>query len=256
MPRRRGGEKRGEWARGLLALVLCLALLGAPASSARGSNHDFDEEERTAESIDPIEPLNRAFFALNEALDAVLLLPLARVYQAIFPKPVRDSLRNFTRNLNAPLVLANDILQGEGKRAEVTLGRFLINTTLGVGGLFDPAKEMGLPHHGEDFGQTLGAWGVDPGIYLVLPLLGPSTFRDGLGRAADVFMDPLYYVGAAHDDARNILLGLRGGELIDTRERLIEPMEQLKKDPFALDHYALIRSVYLQQRKNAVLNRR
>lgn len=255
MPRGKGVRRRESRLRAPLALLLSLALLCAPAA-ARGSSHDLDDEEPATESIDPLEPLNRAFFALNEAVDAALLLPLARVYRAVLPKPVRDSLRNFTRNLSAPLVLANDILQGEGRRAEITLGRFVVNTTLGLGGLFDPAREMGLAHHGEDFGQTLGAWGAGPGIYLVLPLLGPSTLRDGLGRAADVFMDPLHYVGAANGDARRILLGLRGGEFVDARERLIEPMEELRKDPFALDHYTLIRSIYLQHRKNAILNRK
>lgn len=250
-----GSRRRGGWLRGGLALILCLALLGAPAASW-GSDHEADAEEETSESIDPMEPLNRAIFDLNEGIDAVLLLPLARAYRDVFPQPVRDSFRNFLRNLNAPLVWMNDVLQGEGERAEVTWKRFWVNTTLGVGGLLDVAQDMGLPHHGEDFGQTLGVWGAEPGAYLVLPLLGPSTVRDALGRAADAFMNPLSHLGAAHDDGAGVLLGLRAGEAVDARERLIEPIEQLKKDPLALDYYTLIRSVFLQRRQNEIRNKR
>lgn len=262
----RGTIHRFPWLRGLLALVLSLALLSAPASIAWGSNHDIDEEEQTTDSIDPFEDFNRAVFAFNEALDAVILLPLAKIYRAIFPKPIRDTFRNFMRNLNAPFILANDILQGEGERAGRTLSRFLVNTTLGVGGLFDAAAGMGLPYHDEDFGQTLGVWGMEEGAYIVLPILGPSTVRDGLGKVGDAFLNPLNYVGASGDDAEKILFGHRGDladilfgvrllEVVDVRERLIEPIELLKKDPLALDYYTLIRSVFLQRRNKEILNK-
>ena len=108
---------------------MSLALLSAPASDAWGSDHDLDEEEQATESIDPFEDFNRAVFDFNEALDAVIFLPLAKIYRAIFPKPIRDTFRNFMRNLNAPFVMANDVLQGEGERAGMTLSRFLVNTT-------------------------------------------------------------------------------------------------------------------------------
>ncbi len=263
---RRGTIRRFPWQRALLALTLSLALLSAPAHVAWGSNHDIDEEEQTTDSIDPFEDFNRAVFDFNEALDAVIFLPLAKIYRAIFPKPVRDSFRNFMRNLNAPFVLANDVLQGEGERAGMTLSRFLINTTLGVGGLFDAAAGMGAPYHEEDFGQTLGAWGVEESVYLVLPILGPSTVRDGLGKVGDAFINPLNYAGAAGKDVEKIffghpryladfLFGVRLLEGVDTRERLIEPIELLKKDPLALDYYTLIRSVYLQRRKKEILNK-
>lgn len=263
---RRGNIRRFPWLRGLLVLTLSLALLSAPASTAWGSNHDIDEEEQTTDSIDPFEDFNRAVFDFNEALDAVIFLPLAKIYRAIFPKPVRDSFRNFMRNLNAPFVLANDVLQGEGERAGMTLSRFLINTTLGVGGLFDAAAGMGAPYHEEDFGQTLGAWGVEESVYLVLPILGPSTVRDGLGKVGDAFLNPLNYAGAAGKDMEKIffghpryladfLFGVRLLEGVDTRERLIEPIELLRKDPLALDYYTLIRSVYLQRRKKEILNK-
>lgn len=262
----RGTRHRFPWLRGLLALVLSLALLSAPAHVAWGSNHDIDEEEQTVESIDPFEDFNRAVFGFNEALDAVIFLPLAKIYRAIFPKPIRDTFRNFMRNLNAPFILANDILQGEGERAGMTLSRFLVNTTLGVGGLFDVAAGMGVPYHEEDFGQTLGVWGMEEGAYIVLPILGPSTVRDGLGKVGDAFINPLNYLSTAGDDAEKIIFGHRHNiadflfgarllEVVDARERLIEPIELLKKDPLALDYYTLIRSVFLQRRNKEILNK-
>lgn len=262
----RGYSQRFPQVRGLLALVLSFALLSAPASIAWGSEHDIDNEEQTVESIDPFEDFNRAVFDFNEALDAVIFLPLAKIYRAIFPKPIRDTFRNFMRNLNAPFVLANDVLQGEGERAGMTLSRFLINTTVGVVGLFDVATELGVPYHDEDFGQTLGVWGVEESVYLVLPIIGPSTVRDGFGKVGDAFLNPLNYVGAAGDDKEKIffgerfdladfLFGVRLMEGIDTRERLIEPLELLKKDPLNLDYYSLIRSIYLQRREKEILNK-
>ena len=254
---------------GLLALTLILALLSTSASCAWASDHDpdLDKEEPTVESIDPFEEFNRVVFGFNEALDAVILLPLANIYRFIFPKPIRNTFRSFMRNLNAPFILVNDLLQGEGARAGVTLNRFLLNSTLGLGGLFDVAKEVGLPHHNEDFGQTLGVWGVGEGIYLVLPILGPSTVRDGFGKVGDAFMNPLNYVGAGGDDTEkiflghrvdlaNILFGVRIVEGIDARERLIESLDLLRKDPLNLDYYSLIRSVFLQNRKLEISNKK
>ncbi|MDE0332068.1 MAG: VacJ family lipoprotein [Nitrospinae bacterium] len=262
----RGNKEQYPWLHVLLALALSLAFLSTPAPLAWCSDHDLEKEEQTTESIDPFEDFNRAVFDFNEALDAVIFLPLAQIYRAIFPKPIRDTFRNFMRNLNAPFILANDILQGEGERAGMTLSRFFINTTLGVVGLFDVATNLGVPYHEEDFGQTLGVWDVAEGVYLVLPIIGPSTVRDALGKVGDAFINPLNYAGAAGDDVEkiffghrydlaDILFGIRLLEGIDARERLIEPLELLKKDPLALDHYTLIRSVYLQRRKKEILNK-
>ncbi|MBI3128627.1 MAG: VacJ family lipoprotein [Candidatus Tectomicrobia bacterium] len=198
---------------------------------------------------DPLEELNRAVFEFNDYLDIYILRPLALGYRAVLPQPVRDSVRNFLRNLGAPVTFFNDVLQGKGERAQITLGRFMVNTTFGVVGLFDVADGMGAPYHSEDFGQTLAVWGAKPGIYLVLPILGPSTTRDAAGRVADVFMNPFNYV-YAHNDLDYLPYVFYGVGAVDLRERNLELLDQLKAE--ALDYYTLIRSIYLQIRENEI----
>jgi len=207
----------------------------------------------SAELPDPIEPVNRFFFDVNEFLDTLILRPLAEIYLNVFPPTVRESVRNFLLNLGAPVTLANDILQGENKRADVTFNRFVINTTLGVAGLFDPATGMGYPHHREDFGQTLAVHGADRGFYLVLPLLGPSSSRDAIGILVDILFSPLTYV-SLFVDTGFALYGLRGLNAVDTRSRHIEDLDELKRE--ALDFYVLMRSVYQQRRQFEIRNGR
>ena len=247
----------GEWAirrgrvnflRRLGVFILAMVLIaGCAAQTTVENNEDFENEE----IADPLEPMNRVFFDFNQFLDTLLVRPAAELYRNVLPEPVRDSVRNFLRNLSSPVVFFNDLLQGEGKRAETTFNRFLINTTLGVVGLFDVAYDMGHPYHDEDFGQTLAVWGADEGIYLVLPILGPSTTRDATGIVVDIFLDPLTYVAAGYDIEewfypRRIVGG------IDTRSRNIETLDQLKRE--SLDFYSLIRSIYRQHRRNAIRN--
>ena len=233
-------------------LAASLAGLAGCAAQQQGSAPGSPPEQQE-EIPDPLEELNRAVFQLNEFLDLIILRPLSEVYRAVFPDPVRDSVRNFLRNLGSPVVFFNDVLQGQGERAQITFGRFLVNTTLGVGGLFDVAAGMGAPYHGEDFGQTLGVWGFKPGIYLVLPILGPSTTRDAIGRVGDVFMNPLTYVYSANDlEYLPLAFGVTGA--VDLRARNIELLDQLKRD--ALDYYILMRSIYLQIRENEIRNGR
>ncbi|MEE9257118.1 MAG: VacJ family lipoprotein [bacterium] len=236
----------------LLALMLIAALL--PAASAQesplGKDEEFAQEE---ENGDPFEGFNRAMFDFNLFLDDLIGKPLAEIYRNVLPEPVRDSFQNFMRNLRTPVILVNDLLQGEGERANETTTRFLINTTLGVGGLFDVAFDMGLTYHSEDFGQTLAVHGVGEGPYLVLPILGPSNFRDAAGKAVDSFLHPLTYL--AYVDGYEIwTYGLRGTEVVDVRSRNIETIDQLQAD--ALDFYSLIRSVYLQHRQSEIRNGR
>lgn len=243
-----------RWARadllrrlGVIVLALTLAA-GCAARTVTENKEDFQNEE----IADPLEPMNRFFFDVNEFLDTLILRPVAEVYRNILPEPVRDSVRNFLRNLNTPVILANDLLQGESKRAETTFNRFLINTTLGIVGLFDVAFDMGHPYHDEDFGQTLAVWGADEGIYLVLPILGPMSTRHGAGRVVDIFLDPLTYVSLNNPDLNYIFWTKAGVNIVDIRSRNIETLDQLKRE--SLDFYSLIRSVYRQNRQNEIRN--
>ena len=204
------------------------------------------------EPNDPLETLNRFVFAINETLDVFILKPIAATYRFLVPPVVRDSFRNFIRNVETPVVLMNDLLQGDMYRAEATAARFMINTTVGVAGFADVAADSGWDYHNEDFGQTLGTWGVGPGPYLVLPLLGPSNVRDGLGRLVDKFFDPLTYLGFFYDEAGDASLGLSVVSGVDLRSRNIETLEELQRD--SVDFYARIRSVYLQRRVDEINN--
>ena len=196
---------------------------------------------------DPLEVPNRMFFAFNEALDFAVIRPVAVTYAFIVPRGVRDTVRNFLRNLRTPVTLANDLLQGDLDRAEITFARFFINSTIGILGLFDIAAESGYPYHDEDFGQTLGTYGAGEGFYLVLPVLGPSSLRDGVGRVVDIFLDPLTYIAPQEFNlARSATSG------VDLRSRNIEELDQLKAD--SIDFYARMRSLYRQYRENEINN--
>ena len=199
---------------------------------------------------DPIEPVNRLVFAVNDAVDVIGLKPVATTYKFWVPEALRNSLRNFLRNLATPVTLLNDILQGNGKRAGETLARFALNTTIGFGGLGDPATEMGLQYHFEDFGQTLAVHGVGEGPYLVLPLLGPSTLRHTVGRGVDFATDPLTYV--LWKKPIYYSGGRKGAELLDKRTGLLKTVDDLKET--SVDYYATIRSTYRQNRLSEINN--
>lgn len=198
--------------------------------------------------FDPIEPVNRFVFAINETLDIFILRPAAETYRFLLPEVVRDSVRNFLRNLKTPVLFLNHLWQGKEEQASDILVRFGINTTLGLGGLIDVAAMWGYEYRSEDFGQTLGVYGVEPGPYLVLPLFGPSSLRDAFGRGVDSAIDPLSYVLQYADVERDteILLGRAALEGLDTRSRNIENLDELKRD--SVDFYARVRSLYLQFR--------
>lgn len=236
----------------LAALTLVAGCATQPKSAGDGWSANGDQEvAEVDEENDPLELLNRFTFSFNLALDTLVLQPVAATYRFLLPVEVRDSVRNAMRNLRSPLILVNDVLQGELERAEATLVRFLVNSTIGVLGLFDVAADMGYAYHDEDFGQTLGAHGVGEGFYLVLPVLGPSNPRDGVGLLVDMYLDPLFYAAEAADVedyllARTIVLG------VDTRSRNIETVEDLRRD--SIDFYARVRSLYRQSRANAIRN--
>jgi len=200
----------------------------------------------TMDNPDPLESFNRGVFAFNEDVDKIVAKPIAETYDTLVPEPIDQGISNFFSNLNDIVVVANDILQLKFKQAASDTGRFLVNSTVGLLGFFDVATGWGMPKHNEDFGQTLGYWGVDSGAYLVLPLLGPSSLRDATGRGVDIFLDPRTYAG----DATGVQLGTEAINLIDQRADLLDAEEVL--DAAALDNYTYIRDAYLQRRKYLV----
>ena len=194
---------------------------------------------------DPLEPLNRKVFAFNLFVDRILLKPVAEVYVAVLPEGGRDAVRRALDNMKEPVVIINDVLQGEVRRAGISTGRFLVNSTLGVVGLADVATPLGLPEQTGDFGQTLYAWGVPEGPYLMVPLLGPSNPRDLFGMAGDNYLDPFSYLASALDaDQVNIDRFLLDG--VDRRARAIDTLDELQKS--SIDFYAQLRSLSQQHR--------
>jgi phospholipid-binding lipoprotein MlaA len=175
-------------------------------------------------------------------------VPVAKAYRTVLPDPVRDSLRDFLRNLREPLIFANDALQGQFERAGQTFARFTLNSTLGVGGLIDVAGRWGeLPYHEDDLGLTFGVWGIPEGPYLVVPVLGPSTPRDLSGQVAEGFGDPFNYIVTGNPYTLYWIPFVRGGVAgIDQRSRYIETLADIERT--SLDYYATIRSLYRQRR--------
>jgi phospholipid-binding lipoprotein MlaA len=183
-------------------------------------------------------------FSMNMSLDKNVALPVAKFYVHAVPEPARDGVHNFLANLGEPQTFANDILQGEVKRAATTLGRFTINTTLGIGGLVDAATKIGLDGHTTDFGETLAIYGADEGPYLVLPVLGPSNPRDAAGDLVDVGLDPTTYI--TFRSSIYWMLGRGTLSVIDIRAHNIDFIEQLERS--SVDLYATERSLYRQHR--------
>ena len=189
---------------------------------------------------DPFERWNRGVYTFNDSLDRAVVKPVARGYQKVVPHPVRTGIANFLANLHTPTVMVNDALQGKPKAAFADLGRFVLNTTVGLGGLLDPATIAGVPRNEEDFGQTLGKWGVHPGPFLELPLLGPSDLRDGPAKIVDVFTYPPTY--AKHSWVSYSIWGVY---FVNTRADLLSLDDTIQQ---AYDPYVFIRDAYLQHR--------
>lgn len=234
----------------VLGLIASLALtLGACAT--RPDPGDQAAVAAYQEANDPVEPLNRYFFAVNDQLiDGLILKPAAQGYDTVLPGFAKDSIRHFLDNLRTPVILVNDVLQGEWDRAGTTITRFGINTTVGVGGLLDPATDWGYDRHGEDFGQTLAVWGTGEGPYIFLPLLGPAPPRDLAGFVVDQAFDPLTYVFWNRDSviptARFVVNGL------DLRARNLDTLDEIERT--SVDYYAALRSLYRQSRNNEIAN--
>jgi len=217
-------------------LALALALIGlGVASAASAAPADFD----------PLEKVNRPIFWFNDKLDVYLLEPIAKGWDFVVPDRAQGAISDVFDNARFPIDFTNELLQGKPANAGKMLGRFLVNSTLGVGGLFDVAKAAGWPGREEDFGQTLGVWGIRNGPYLMLPVLGPSTFRDACGRAVDSPMRVWpFFVGTIPS------IAISGTEVVNWRARNIESIRDLKKDAF--DYYSLVRNAYLSNREAEV----
>lgn len=202
----------------------------------------FPEED----DHDPFQGFNRAMFTFNDKFDRYLARPVAEAYQDVTPRVVRTGISNFFSNLFQPTVIINNLLQGKVKRAGADTGRFVLNTTVGVLGLFDVATPMGVPKNTEDLGQTFGWWGIEPGPYLVLPFLGPRNTRDAFGLVGDWYTDPVTYV-----DSDTTRWSTRGVAIVDTRAQLLGASDILEQAA-GEDAYIFVREAYRQRRRNQV----
>ena len=217
--------------RGLvLGLLLTLTFLGGCA---------------TNNPRDPLEPMNRAVFSFNETVDNAIIKPVAQGYRAVLPQFARTGVSNFFSNINDVMVALNNLLQGKVVNAVSDVGRVLVNTTVGIAGFFDVATHFGLEKHNEDFGQTLGRWGVGDGPYLVLPFIGSSNVRDTLARVVDFKTDPITYVRSM--SLRNSFWGTRA---LSDRANLLDASKLL--ETAALDAYEFVRDAYRQRRRNLI----
>ncbi len=234
----------------LLAAILSLSL---SACATRPPATDREAVEEFEANNDPIEPFNRAMFAVNGAIDTVALRPAAVAYRAVVPPPLRTGIRNALGNLRAPTILLNDILQAQPERAARTAVRFVINSTLGIGGLVDVAEwQFGIPGHAEDFGQTLAVWGVGEGPYLFIPVFGPSNPRDLVGTAVDAVASPWFWFGQGE-----VVEALRwarfGLTILDSREAVLDTLDDINRT--SLDPYSTLRAGYRQRRASEIGNR-
>ena len=231
-------------------MIACLAV-AMTAACAQLPEEPADRAAAQAVN-DPFEPANRMMFAINDAVDTVVIRPAAVLYRDFVPDPGKHLIFNFTRHVTLPLTIVNDVLMGEWDRADIAAKRFFVNTIAGSGGIVDAATGIGLPHHEEDFDQTLEHYQVSSGPYIVLPLLGPSSARHAVGRVVDFATDPMTYFLAAAA-SRESSIGIRIMSVVDQRYRLLGPLDDVKRT--SLDYYAAVRSLYRQRRAAAYLNK-
>ena len=229
-----------------LRIIIIFLLLPILFSGCASSPDSAGKQEN-----DPFESFNRQIYSFNEGADEYVIGPIAHAYRDVFPEPIRNSIRNFLLNLKTPMSAINATLQGDIERGLIAVGRFTVNSTVGILGLFDVAKYIGLESVDEDFGQTLGAWGIEPGPYLILPILGPTSTRDLGGKVGDWVVDPvgLYLI---REDYEDVLLGTKLTKALDTRVELDGVIEGTRKN--SLDPYAIMRTMYLQRRARLVAN--
>jgi phospholipid-binding lipoprotein MlaA len=231
------------------------------AAAARETDHPASEPIRVAraqppaedkaegemdEEYDPLEKFNEKMFEVNRNLDRFILKPIATVYSWVVPEPIEILIANGFDNIAFVPRAGNSLLQGKWGGATREVARFLINSTLGIAGLFDAAKYWGIEKSREDFGQTLGVWGLGPGPYLVLPLMEPMTFRDGIGRGVDVLMNPLTWVGPPF----YVSLGMKAMEMVNDRALNLELFQGLEES--VIDLYSAVRNGYLRRREQMI----
>ena len=221
------------------AAALSLGMAGCASTGA-------DQAAGEQQIYDPLEGMNRATLSVNEVIDKNVLEPVARGYRYVAPKPVRQGVRNVLRNLKSPVIMGNQLLQGDMEGFANATGRLFINTLLGIGGIFDVADMGGIPYEPEDFGQTLAVWGVGNGPYVVIPILGPSTVRDGTGLLVDTLLDPVNIYLYNHD-LEWVAYTRLGLTIVDAREELLDVVADLRANSF--DYYAAVRSAYYQRRQ-------
>ncbi len=225
-------------------VLLAATVVGLGACATKPAANDQLAAAEYNEANDPLEPSNRFFYRINDGLDTYFLRPIAVAYRTVVPGAVRRPVHNLLTNMSSPVIFVNDVLETKPQRAGTTMMRFLINSTAGVGGLFDVASELGYTAHDTDFGETLALWGVGGGTFLFLPVLGPSNPRDATGFGADIAFDPLTW--ASFGGSKALGYSRYGLTAIDTRERNIDTIDSIKKT--ALDPYATFRSLYRQNR--------
>lgn len=220
-----------------LRVIVLTAALGALTACAA--------PPPSANVNDPLEGTNRAVHSFNKGLDQALVRPASQVYGTVVPEPVRIGVSNFASNLGLPGTIINNALQGDVEGAAVNTGRFLVNTTIGLGGILDPATAFGTPEQSTDFGETLHVWGTGEGAYVELPLLGPSTSRDAAGTIVDALLDPLGYVIGTPEI--NFARGSRAASGLNARYRFADTVDSVLYD--SADSYAQSRLIYLQNRR-------
>ena len=234
----------------ILITLLAFNLYGAASDQVSTNPDDFETSQIEDEVYDPLEPINRAIFSFNNVADKVILEPVAKGYRKL-PSPIQSGINNFLSNLRTPLVVVNQILQGQGQNAVESTGRFFVNSTVGVFGLFDFAEKMGLEEKEEDFGQTLATWGVGDGFYIVLPLFGPSNLRDTTGMVMTMMTDPINAYAVSEGEAWIVPMRT-AANAVDQRSKIIDEVNALRDN--SVDYYAAVRSSYYQNRNAAINN--
>ena len=229
----------------ILFIILSMTIVGC-ANAPEKSDFYATESVKISNS-DPLEPVNRVVFSFNNIFDRLVLRPIAVVYRGIVPEFLRNRVTYSLNNLSMPITAVNNVLQGELAKAGISTSRFLINSTIGFFGFFDPAAGLGLESENEDFGQTLTVWGVPSGPYLVLPFVGPSNPRDFTGFLSTSLLDPMYQVGGGSTSSSLRTYRLATGA-VDFRSQNIEVFDDLQNN--SVDHYAAVRSFYSQSRES------